>query len=144
MSNLINNPIVIAFIATIIALLGIIYVYPILSSFLRKKKMDSDVFFNSAKELTKIAELLLTLLTTVTGTKGIFDTILAAGRLAVDAVEQMYKSGKVAKEERFNQALNIAKMGLEQAGVEVTEEMIELIETTIEAAVFALPKTHKN
>ena len=70
------------------------------------------------------------------------DKILVYAQKAVDSAEQLYKSSQIPESQRKAEATQLVYICLQEAGVDVTEDMKKIIDGAIEAAVFALPKTH--
>lgn len=70
------------------------------------------------------------------------DKILVYAQKAVDSAEQLYKTSQIPEEQRKAEATQLVYICLQEAGVDVTEDMKKIIDGAIEAAVFALPKTH--
>ena len=72
----------------------------------------------------------------------IADTILKYSYIAVAAVERMYLGGKIDKDTRRPLAGEKVEKILKLIGIDVTPEMEEVVDISIEAAVNSLPKTH--
>ena len=70
------------------------------------------------------------------------DKILVYAQKAVDSAEQLYKTSQIPENQRKAEATQLVYICLQEAGVDVTEDMMKIIDGAIEAAVFALPKTH--
>ena len=70
------------------------------------------------------------------------DKILVYAQKAVDSAEQLYKTSQIPEEQRKAEATQLVYICLQAAGVDVTEDMKKIIDGAIEAAVYALPKTH--
>ena len=70
------------------------------------------------------------------------DKILVYAQKAVDSAEQLYKTSQIPENQRKAEATQLVYICLQEAGVDVTEDMKKIIDGAIEAAVFALPKTH--
>lgn len=98
------------------------------------------------------ADLAISTLDSLTGTiKALFpntpgldtvDKILNYAKKAVDSAEQLYKTSQIPAEQRKAEATRLVHICLQAAGVDVTEDMQKIIDGAIEAAVYALPKTH--
>lgn len=74
---------------------------------------------------------------------GIVERIMDYAKKAVSAAEQMYKASQISAKERKLEATELVYKFLESAGVEVTEDVKRIVDGAIEAAVYALPKTHE-
>lgn len=72
----------------------------------------------------------------------LIDKILDYAYRAVASAEQMYKASQIPEDQRKKEATTLVYAFLEAAGVTVTDELKPVIDGSIEAAVFALPKTH--
>lgn len=70
------------------------------------------------------------------------DKILVYAQKAVDSAEQLYKTSQIPENQRKAEATQLVYICLQAAGVDVTEDMKKIIDGAIEAAVYALPKTH--
>lgn len=100
----------------------------------------------------KKADMAISALDTLTDTvKALFpdtpgidliDKILVYAQKAVDSAEQLYKSSQIPESQRKAEATKLVYICLQEAGVNVTEDMQKIIDGAIEAAVYALPKTH--
>ena len=74
----------------------------------------------------------------------IIERIINYAKEAVKAAEQIYLASDMKTDERKQAAYDQVITALGYAGVEITPEIENIINTSIEAAVFALPKTHTN
>lgn len=72
----------------------------------------------------------------------IIERIINYAKEAVKAAEQIYLASDMNQDYRKKEAYNQVTTALNYAGVEITPEIENIINTSIEAAVFALPKTH--
>lgn len=70
------------------------------------------------------------------------DKILVYAQKAVDSAEQLYKTSQIPENQRKAEATQLVYICLQAAGVDVTEDMKKIVDGAIEAAVYALPKTH--
>lgn len=70
------------------------------------------------------------------------DKILVYAQKAVDSAEQLYKTSQIPENQRKAEATQLVYICLQAAGVDVTEDMKRIVDGAIEAAVYALPKTH--
>ena len=70
------------------------------------------------------------------------DKILVYAQKAVDSAEQLYKTSQIPENQRKAEATQLVYICLQEAGVDVTEDMKKISDGAIEAAVYALPKTH--
>lgn len=73
---------------------------------------------------------------------GIVDQIIGYAKQATAAAEQLYKTSLIAADERKAEATKIIYDCLKVAGIEATEDVQKIVDGCIEAAVYALPKTH--
>lgn len=71
------------------------------------------------------------------------DKILDVAQKGVNAAEQLYKTSQITEEQRKEEATKFVYNAITAVGVEITEDMKKIIDGAIEAAVFALPKTHE-
>lgn len=61
---------------------------------------------------------------------------------AAEAAEQLYKTSKIEEAQRKDEATRLVYEFIAAAGVELDGDMKKIVDGAIEAAVFALPKTH--
>lgn len=144
MDIVLNNPVLLLVAAVIFAVsvaLCILWLLPALI------KRGVDV-----SGTIKKADMAISALDTLTDTvKALFpdipgidliDKILVYAQKAVDSAEQLYKSSQIPESQRKAEATQLVYICLQETGVDVTEDMKKIIDGAIEAAVFALPKTH--
>ena len=72
----------------------------------------------------------------------IVENIIDYAKNAVKAAEQIYLASDMETDGRKEEAKRQVETALKYAGIEITPEIGNIINTAIEAAVFALPKTH--
>lgn len=72
----------------------------------------------------------------------VVDTILRYAYTVVSAAERMYLNGTIVKEDRKGLASEKIHNMLAMIGIEITPDMEDIIDTSIESAVNSLPKTH--
>ena len=72
----------------------------------------------------------------------VVDTILRYAYAVVSAAERMYLNGTIVKEDRKGLASEKIHNMLTMVGIEITPDMEDIIDTSIESAVNSLPKTH--
>ncbi len=110
-----------------------------------KKGIDVSGILTGAKGAIETADAVLE------GVQSIFpeaaglniaDMIIDYATEAVAAAEQLYKTSKIAAEDRKKAATEIVYDCLAVAGIETTDDVSKIVEGLIEAAVYALPKTH--
>lgn len=73
----------------------------------------------------------------------ILDTVIGYASTAVQAAEQLYKTSQIEGDARKAEATALVYKFLQTAGVELDDEMKAIVDGAIEAAVYALPKTHE-
>ena len=59
-----------------------------------------------------------------------------------EAAEQLYKTSKIEEGQRKEEATKLVYQFIEAAGIEIDDDLKKIVDGAIEAAVFALPKTH--
>ncbi len=72
----------------------------------------------------------------------IIDKIIDWAAKAAEAAEQLYKASTIEAGERKAKATALVYEFIAVAGVEIDDNMKKVVDGAIEAAVFALPKTH--
>ena len=71
------------------------------------------------------------------------DKIIGWAMKGAEAAEQLYKTSKIAAEDRNEAATKLVYEFIAAAGVELDENMKKVVKGSIEAAVYVLPKTNK-
>ena len=72
----------------------------------------------------------------------LIDKVIGWAQKAAEAAEQLYKTSMIEAEQRKAEATKLVYGFIEAAGIELDDGMKKVVEGAIEAAVFALPKTH--
>ncbi len=72
----------------------------------------------------------------------IIDSILGLADVGVNAAESLYKTATIEKDQRKDEATKFILAALSAAGVEVTDDIQQVIDGAITGAVALLPKTH--
>lgn len=131
----------IIFIAVVVVFAAIAFVIP----YLIKKGINISGLLSSSSSVIDTAG-------TVVGTlEGLFpeveaftiiDKIIEWAAKATEAAEQLYKASMIDKDGRKAEATALVYEFITAAGVELDDNMKKVVDGAIEAAVFALPKTH--
>lgn len=139
-----NNPIFIILVIVLAAVLvfgGAYLLIPYLirrgvdvSGILRKADMGVDAMYTITETLQKLLPNSAAL--------DIADRVLTYANKAVESAEQLYLTSQIPAEKRKEEATLLVYQFLSNAGVETTEALKPIVDGAIEAAVFALPKTH--
>lgn len=72
----------------------------------------------------------------------LLDKVIGWAQKAAEAAEQLYKTSKIEEAQRKEEATRLVYEFITAAGIELDEGMKKIVDGAIEAAVFALPKTH--
>ncbi len=72
----------------------------------------------------------------------LIDKVIGWAQKAAEAAEQLYKTSQIEAGKRKEEATRLVYEFIAAAGIELDEDMKTIIDGAIEAAVFALPKTH--
>lgn len=72
----------------------------------------------------------------------IIDRVIGWAQKAAEAAEQLYKTSIIEEGQRKEEATRLVYEFISAAGIELDEGMRKIVDGAIEAAVFALPKTH--
>lgn len=72
----------------------------------------------------------------------LIDKVIGWAQKAAEAAEQLYKTSKIEEAQRKEEATRLVYEFIAAAGIELDEGMKKIVDGAIEAAVFALPKTH--
>lgn len=137
-----NYTVLIIIVAIVLAVFGgIAYLIPRLV----KKGIDISGILSGTSSALHTADIVLE------GVQGIFpdvaglgvvDRIIDYAQEATAAAEQMYKASKIEATQRKAAATEIIYDCLKVAGIEATDDVKKIVDGCIEAAVYALPKTH--
>lgn len=144
MENILNNPIVFILFITLFAVLVCIAVLWLLPRLVKRGVDVSGLLDKTSMTVAAMDTVTDTLKTLFPSTPGLnlIDKILDYACRAVASAEQMYKASQIPEEKRKEEATALVYAFLEAAGITVTDELKPVIDGSIEAAVFALPKTH--
>lgn len=72
----------------------------------------------------------------------LIDKVIGWAQKAAEAAEQLYKTSQIEAGKRKEEATRLVYEFIAAAGIELDEDMKTIVDGAIEAAVFALPKTH--
>lgn len=144
MEFLTNNVDILLIIISIVSVaFGVIYgVIPLLTKKgvdVKGAIKDTDTILNTADHVIDTAKYFFPGVPALEA----IDKILDVAQKGVNAAEQLYKTSQIAEEQRKEEATKFVYNAITAAGVEITDEMKKIIDGAIEAAVFALPKTHE-
>lgn len=144
MEIILKNPIVFILFITLFAVLICISVLWLLPRMVKRGVDVSGLLDKASMTVSALDTVTDTLKTLFPATPGLnlIDKILEYASRAVASAEQMYKASQISEDERKDEATALVYAFLEAAGVTVTDELKPIIDGSIEAAVFALPKTH--
>ena len=144
METVLTNPIVFILFITLFAVFVCVAVMFLLPRLVKRGIDVSGLLDKASMTVSAMDTVTDTLKTLFPATPGLnlIDKILEYASRAVASAEQMYKTSQIPEEKRKDEATALVYAFLEAAGVTVTEELKPIIDGSIEAAVFALPKTH--
>lgn len=144
METILNNPIVFISCIVLFAVLVCIAVMWLLPRLVKRGIDVSGLLDKASMTVAAMDTVTDTLKTLFPATPGLnlIDKILDYAYRAVAGAEQMYKASQIPEDQRKKEATALVYAFLEAAGVTVTDELKPVIDGAIEAAVFALPKTH--
>lgn len=146
METILNNPIVFISCIVLFAVLVCIAVMWLLPRLVKRGIDVSGLLDKASMTVAAMDTVTDTLKTLFPATPGLnlIDKILKYATRAVASTEQMYKASQIPEEKRKEEATALVYAFLDAAGVAVTDELKPVIDGSIEAAVFALPKTHND
>lgn len=130
---------VVAIVAVVFAMITIIIPY------LTKKGVNISGALSTANTALNTADMV------VDSLQGIFpdipafaliDKIIGWAKKGAEAAEQLYKTSKITEDQRKEEAAKLVYEFINMAGIELNDDMKKIVDGCIEAAVFALPKTH--
>ena len=144
MDIVLNNPVLLLAAAVIFAVSVALCILWLLPALIKRGVDVSGTIKKADMAISALDTLTDTVKALFPDTPGIdlIDKILVYAQKAVDSAEQLYKSSQIPENQRKAEATQLVYICLQEAGVEVTEEMKKIIDGAIEAAVYALPKTH--
>ena len=144
MEIIMKNPVLLILFVIIVALAVALCVL-LLVPLLIKKKVDVSGTIEKAdlaiSTLDSLTDTIKALFPNAPGLDMV-DKILVYAQKAVDSAEQLDKTSQIPEDQRKAEATRLVYICLQTAGVDVTEDMKKIIDGAIEAAVYALPKTH--
>lgn len=144
METVMNNPVVFVLFIVLFATLVCIAVLWLLPRMVKRGVDVSGLLDKASMTVSAMDTVTDTLRTLFPAAPGLnlIDKILEYSSRAVASAEQMYKASQIPEEKRKEEATTLVYAFLEAAGVTVTDELKPVIDGSIEASVFALPKTH--
>ena len=144
METVLTNPIVFILFITLFAVFVCVAVMFLLPRLVKRGIDVSGLLDKASMTVSAMDTVTDTIKTLFPATPGLnlIDKILEYANRAVASAEQMYKASQITEEKRKDEATALVYAFLEAAGVTVTEDLKPIIDGSIEAAVFALPKSH--
>lgn len=144
MDIVLNNPVLLLVAAVIFAVSVALCILWLLPALIKRGVDVSGTIKKADMAISALDTLTDTVKALFPDTPGIdlIDKILVYAQKAVDSAEQLYKSSQIPESQRKAEATKLVYICLQEAGVNVTEDMQKIIDGAIEAAVYALPKTH--
>ena len=144
METIMNNPIVFVLFIVLFATLVCIAVLWLLPRMVKRGLDVSGLLDKASMTVSAMDTVTDTLRTLFPATPGLnlIDKILEYATRAVASAEQMYRASQIPEDKRKEEATALVYAFLEAAGVTGTDQLKPVTEGSIEAAVFALPKTH--
>lgn len=124
---------------------GMVLTSAVLIPLLKRKGINTDQVLSSADTALKAAGTIADGVQAVLpGTPGIglVDKIIQWSDKGVQGMEQLAKSSQKPAEQRKPEAIQFVKDCLTAANIEITPDVEKIIAGTVEAAVFALPKSN--
>jgi len=113
-------------------------------AFLHKKGVDISGALNVAENGVDAADKIVDALISVVPENyylKIIDRVIVWAKEAVQRSEQLYKISAIEEDQRKTEAEKYIYEILELSKIEITPELKKVVDGSIEAAVFALPKT---
>lgn len=144
MDIVLNNPVLLLVAAVIFAVMVALCILWLLPALIKRGVDVSGTIKKADMAISALDTLTDTVKALFPGTPGIdlIDKILVYAQKAVNSAEQLYLTSQIPEEQRKAEATKLVYICLQAAGVDVTEDMKKIIDGAIEAAVYALPKTH--
>lgn len=144
MESILNNPVLLLLAIILFAILSAICILWLLPMLVKRGVNVSGVIAKADMAISAMDTLTNTVKTLFPETPGIdlVDKILTYAQKAADSAEQLYLTSQIPEEQRKQEAMQLVRKCLQAAGITITEDMQTIIDGAIEAAVYALPKTH--
>ncbi len=144
MDIVLNNPVLLLVAAVIFAVSVALCILWLLPALIKRGVDVSGTIKKADMAISALDTLTDTVKALFPDTPGIdlIDKILVYAQKAVDSAEQLYKSSQIPESQRKAEATKLVYICLQEAGVDVTEDVKKIIDGAIEAAVYTLPKTH--
>lgn len=144
MEVLLKNPALMLLATIVFAILVALCVMWLLPVLIKRGVDVSGVISKADLAISTMNTLTDTVKTLFPGATGIdlVEKILEYAKKAVDSAEQLYLTSQIPEDQRKTEATQLVYVCLAAAGVTVTDDMRKIIDGAIEAAVYALPKTH--
>lgn len=144
METILNNPIVFILFVVLFTVFVCVAVMFLLPRLVKRGIDVSGLLDKTSMAVSAMDTVTNTLKTLFPATPGLdlIDKILDYASQAVSSAEQMYKASQITEDKRKEEATTLVYAFLAAAGITVTDELKPVIDGSIEAAVFALPKTH--
>ena len=144
MEFILKNPTLLLVVVVLFAILVALCILWLLPALIKRGVDVSGTIEKADLAISTLDSLTDTIKALFPNTPGLdmVDKILVYAQKAVDSAEQLYKTSQIPEEQRKAEATQLVYICLQAAGVDVTEDMKKIIDGAIEAAVYALPKTH--
>lgn len=144
MEFILKNPTLLLVVVVLFAILVALCILWLLPALIKRGVDVSGTIEKADLAISTLDSLTDTIKALFPNTPGLdmVDKILVYAQKAVDSAEQLYKTSQIPEDQRKAEATQLVYICLQAAGVDVTEDMKKIIDGAIEAAVYALPKTH--
>lgn len=130
---------------TISVAIGVILaIYKLLPYLIQKGINVSGILDKTGKALDAAETVNVTLSNLMPENKAfeVVQKVIDYAQGGVMAAEQLYLTSQLEGEDRKKRATELVYAGLGLSGVEINDELKMVVDGAIEAAVYALPKTH--
>lgn len=135
-----NHELIVFGVSALVAIL-LFVVLPLLMAKFGKGNLEN--YIKNSKFALGFIELFVKKLNLPGDKEKLVSQVIHYAKAAVDYVEELYKTGQLAKGERKAKAVEFVNKALAENGFEVTKKDETFIEHTIEIMVFMLPVTHQ-
>ncbi len=136
--------ILLVIIITVAATISAMY---ILIPFLRKKGINIGGVLSNTNTVLDTINLAINSLKTLLPNNEkleLISNIILWAKAGADKAEQLYKSGELEKAARKHTAQDFVFEAIKVAGFDVTDEIANIVDGAIDAAINLMPKTHDN
>lgn len=131
------------YIVAIITIAVVTILFLVLPMLYKKfNNVNFEQLFDSTNNILEAINIIIQNIAIPEDKRMILNLITTYATQAVQYAEQLYISGQLEEDLRKEKAVEYVKQILTLSEIEITDEIEQIIDATIESAVLLLPKTH--